>query len=146
MRCHDDRVPPPGSGGRTLGWAAGLPLVVLVLGILALVASCGQGDKTLLEADPGAVSAAPTYEDVRAIVDLNCVPCHKGKGSDLTIRPNLETCEGLLGDLGRVVQDAVILEKMPPGAWPRLSEEDKLTITRWIENGACAPCNSGTCP
>ena len=94
-------------------------MVVAALGLPALIAACGRGDKTLLEADPGAVPAAPTYDDVRAILDLNCVPCHKGQGSDLTIRPNLETCDGLMGDLGRVVQDAVELENMPPGAWPR---------------------------
>lgn len=131
--------------GPVLGWSLGLVLVPAALALLALASACGQGDKTLLEADPGAVSAAPTYEDVRAIVDLNCVPCHKGQGSDVTIRPNLQTCEGLTGDLTRVIQDAVVLEKMPPGAWPRLSEEDKLTITRWFDNGACAPCQD-PCP
>lgn len=130
--------------GPVLGWSLGLVLVPAALAVLALVASCGRGDKTLLQADPGAVVAAPTYQQVRAILDLNCVPCHKGQGSDLSVRPNLQTCEGMMGELGRIVQDAVVLEKMPPGAWPRLTEEEKLTITRWIENGACAPCKP--CP
>jgi len=130
--------------GPTLGWSAGVFLVVAAMTLSALVAACGQGEKTLLEADPGAVPLAPSYDAVRAILDRNCVPCHKGKGSDLSVRPNLETCEGVLGDLGRIVQDAVQLEKMPPGAWPRLTEEEKLTLLRWIQNGACAPCKP--CP
>jgi uncharacterized membrane protein len=136
----------PLRGGSTpfLGWLAGALVVVAAMGLPALIAACGRGDKTLLEADPQAVPLAPSYDAVRAILDRNCVPCHKGQGSDLAVRPNFETCEGVLGDLGRIVQDAVQLEKMPPGAWPRLTEEEKLTITRWIENGACAPCKP--CP
>ena len=39
---------------------------------------------------------------------------------------------------------AVLEGSMPPGALPRLNEVEKLTIARWIEQGACAPCNP--CP
>jgi hypothetical protein len=34
---------------------------------------------------------------------------------------------------------------MPPGAWPRLSEEEKLLVQRWLSQGACSPCTN-PCP
>ena len=128
--------------------------LALALGLLAAVfAACDSGDRTLVEVDPEAVVADPTFEMVQRIIDRSCLPCHGGGGGDdkagvriLTAAPveddrNYSTCFGILDDIDGIIKTGIDNESMPPGAWPRLSEEEKLIITRWLENGACAPCN-----
>lgn len=124
--------------------------------LLLLVASalfgCESGEKTLMEVDPAAVPADPGFQMVVDILDRTCVPCHRGGASGPALLeedededdPDYDTCRGILEGLDGLVESGIQEESMPPGAWPRLTEAEKLIILRWIQNGACAPCNP--CP
>ena len=132
--------------------------LLLLAGALAMVVflGCGSGDLTLDEADPGSVAANPTWDQVFPIFQRECAPCHtdsEGEEEDEPedrspglapaggVEPDLQTCltiiENLDDSLERIFED----NDMPPGAWPRLTSEEKLIIQRWIEQGAVAPCN-----
>jgi uncharacterized membrane protein len=125
--------------------------------LLLLCSACGSGDRSLVDVDPGAAPERPTYEMVAAILDRACVPCHSGGGSGGggDNRPGgfipaeddggpYDTCQGIVEDLEGILDTAVDGGSMPPGAWPRLDERERLIIRRWIDQGACAPCRS--CP
>ena len=118
-----------------------------------LVACEGSGDLPLDQVDPDAVPANPTYDQVYAVLDNRCVMCHTGSDDDgdddgggyapakaSDVEPDLTDCEEIVAqrfDILDQVEDNV----MPPGAMPRLTSEQKLLISRWVENGAPAPCN-----
>ena len=116
----------------------------------ALLVACGSGDQPLDQVDPAAVTANPTYEQVFAIIDRECVPCHQGgdsaelAGSAATGRigddTDLSTCASIVGER-ESIWDTIADNTMPPGALPRLNSEKRLIIRRWIDNGAPAPCN-----
>jgi uncharacterized membrane protein len=124
-------------------------VVVCALVFVASLLACGSGDRPLDEVDPGAVSANPTYDEVFAILHNRCVTCHSGEDDDarddqrLTsggISPDLSDCVEIVAFAGDIVVQ-VEGNTMPPGAMPRLTNEEKLTIRRWFSNGAEAPCN-----
>ncbi len=120
--------------------------------LLLLLASCqGSGDLPLAQVDPAAVPSDPTFDQVNAIVQRSCTPCHKGGGegesdggdSRLIIAEDdvsLETCAEIVSQRSSILEQAEA-NLMPPGAWPRLTSQEKLIIRRWIDNGAPAPCN-----
>ena len=126
----------------------GLPVLLtaflVVAGIPLLLGACSSGDQTLNALEPGIVPASPDYDQVSAIMERACVPCHKGRSEDDIEHPDLDTCEGIQLNLSRVVE-SIHEETMPIGAWPRLDEHEKLLIDRWFLNGACSPC-SEPCP
>jgi uncharacterized membrane protein len=124
----------------------------LVLVVAASFSACASGERTLDAVDPQAVSANPTYEQVFAIIQNNCVSCHEGSDDDegeesflatavaAEDTPGLDDCTSIVAlrdDILSQIED----NTMPPGALPRLSSEQKLIIRRWVENGAPAPCN-----
>jgi uncharacterized membrane protein len=125
-------------------------LRLILLPLLLALASCGSGDLPLDQVDPAAVPANPTFDQVNAIVQRACTPCHKGGGGadapgtvtriaaedDLS----LETCTDIVSQRESIWETAVD-NTMPPGALPRLTSEEKLIIRRWLDNGAPAPCN-----
>lgn len=120
--------------------------------LLLALASCGAGDRSLEAVDPDAVDANPAFEQVDAILQRSCVPCHQGEGEDAApaalrtraladdAEPNLESCAEVVAQRFGIMEQ-VDANLMPPGAWPRLTSEEKLTIRRWIDTGAPAPCN-----
>jgi uncharacterized membrane protein len=128
--------------------------LLLLLAVVALVAgACASGDDTLDAVDPQAVDANPTYEQVFAILHNRCVLCHDGDGEgegDLAYGgpalaaeddlPGFEDCTSIVASRNDILE-RVEDNTMPPGALPRLTSEEKLTIRRWVENGAPAPCN-----
>jgi uncharacterized membrane protein len=127
--------------------------ITLAVAAAALIVACSSGDRTLDEVDPQAVAAEPTFDQVNAIIHNKCVMCHDsgggedgGGGSDFRIveeddkRP-FTTCTEIVAERFEIL-DRVQDNTMPPGAMPRLSSEEKLTIERWVANGAPAPCNS----
>ena len=115
-----------------------------VLAAGAVILSCGSGEKTLGVADPLAAPPHPTYEQVRVILDRRCLSCHDkgGEGDEggEDDDPDYSTCAGILADLGGILDTAVLDGSMPPGALPRLTEREKLILTRWIDDGAPSPC------
>jgi uncharacterized membrane protein len=130
---------------------------VILAFVLAVVACNGSGDLPLDQVDPDAAPANPTYDQVFTILHNRCVTCHTGEDEDeddddddyATLRerattgdvePDLSDCVEIVAlrdDILEQVED----NTMPPGAMPRLTNEQKLLIRRWVENGAPAPCN-----
>jgi len=126
----------------------------VVIGLLMTAAaaiSCARGDRTLDEVDPAAVAAQPSYDQVFAIMQRDCAPCHKGGGeaggsaaraaAEDDFDADLTTCRGIV-DSRFDIMASVEANRMPPGAWPRLTSEERLILQRWIDNGAEAPCQS----
>jgi uncharacterized membrane protein len=129
--------------------------LALVFGaaLTGMLSGCGSGDLTLAEADPDAVPADPDFELVFSIVQRECTPCHKeggeDGGDDAPARaiaaaegedPRLVDCLDIVENAEEIYATTVGNNTMPPGAWPRLTSEEKLVIERWIENGVKAPC------
>lgn len=135
-----------------------LLLVVLVIAAGALGCN-GSGDLPLDQVDPEAVSANPTYDQVFAILHNECVMCHDGGGDDddddggygtspgtktrivAEDQPDFTDCVEIVAFRDDILEQ-IDANLMPPGAMPRLTSEQKLTIRRWIDNGAAAPCNA----
>lgn len=112
----------------------------------ACLVGCSSGDKTLVEADGGVPPIEPTYDAVFVILDRNCAPCHHSSDEKADLPAPFEddrdysSCSGIERDLEDILDSSVDNERMPPGAWPRLSEEEKLLIREWVDQGACSPC------
>ena len=126
---------------------------ILLLVMLAVAAGCGgSGDLPLDQVDPDAAPAAPTYDQVYAILQRACVPCHDGGSEAPAMQSapspqedgeddlNLENCVDIVAQRDGIVE-TIDDNTMPPGALPRLSSVEKLLIGRWVEQGAVAPCN-----
>jgi len=107
---------------------------------------------TLDQADPDAVARVPTWDQVNAIFQRQCVPCHPGSGgleedgfvagaaAPEGSEPGLETCENIIKYFPNSYRRIFETNDMPPGAWPRLTSEEKLIIQRWFDAGEDAPC------
>jgi uncharacterized membrane protein len=115
--------------------------LLAALSVAPLLGACDSGDGTLAAVDPGAVPLSPSYDMVVQILDRSCVPCHKGGGEVEEDDPDYDSCLGIRAGIAGLLSEGVERETMPPGAWPRLSEEEKLVITRWVQEGACSPCS-----
>ena len=114
-----------------------VPTLALMWVGAAGLAACSSGDAPLGAVDPAAAPANPSYEQAFGIVQRECAPCHDQGGTE----PPYDTCEDLLENLDDLVNEALLWNSMPPGAWPRLNSEDRLILTRWIARGADAPCD-----
>jgi uncharacterized membrane protein len=133
------------------------PTALLVLGTALL--ACAAGDDPLDVVDPAAAPLHPSWEQVETIVKRNCAPCHsEGEGDEdedggdddgnglrlLEDDDDYSSCAGIVDGTDGIEDEVLESGSMPPGAWPRLSEREKLILKRWIDDGACAPCNP--CP
>lgn len=131
-------------------WFAGAIVAGALTAGFAFVSGCGQGEAPLESIDPDAAPLQPTYTQVAGILGRSCVPCHGGSSAKILNgdedeadeSPDLSTCEGVR-DAVDSVWNTIDRGTMPPGAWARLSEAEKLLIQRWKDQGAC--CGS-TCP
>ncbi|HIG16569.1 MAG TPA: hypothetical protein EYQ31_04345 [Candidatus Handelsmanbacteria bacterium] len=127
--------------------------------VLSMLVACGSGERTLNEADPNIVAQRPAYAQVEPIFQRDCIPCHSGTddgpreeddgGEDdkragrrivalvaIANDPGLESCQSIVNNLEDVVEEIFDNNSMPPGAWPRLTSKERLTIERWIDGGA----------
>jgi uncharacterized membrane protein len=122
--------------------SAAIGIVTAVTTAFAVIIGCAAGDRPLEAVDPNAAPADPSWNQVFSIIQRECTPCHNdgGTNSEDEDRPKYVTCEDVIGELGDLYEEVFEKNTMPPGAWPRLTSEEKLTIKRWIENGAKAPC------
>jgi mono/diheme cytochrome c family protein len=141
-------------------------LCFIIAGALLLaIVGCGSGDLPLSEADPDAVSAEPTFDQVFSIFQRECAPCHTDSDGgedeedeeDQTggtsprqaafggVEPDYTTCASVIENLDDAIEQIFDKNEMPPGAWPRLTSEEKLVIERWVEQwedgGRVSPCN-----
>ena len=144
MKKRKDRIP------GTMLFAG---VILAMIFVLPGFTGCGSGDLPLDQVDPDAVPADPSFDLVFSIVQRECTPCHNDGGEDedeededkrtIAARdddPDYSTCEGLIEELDDFYEEIFEKNTMPPGAWPRLTSEDKLIIQRWLDNGAEAPC------
>jgi mono/diheme cytochrome c family protein len=135
--------------------------VFLILTTVTLMAlgGCDSGDLTLDQADPDAVPAEPTFDQVFSIFQRECAPCHTDDdddGEDTAeqdspgrspggVGPNYSTCASIIQNLDSALGSIFGNNDMPPGSWPRLTSEEKLIIQRWVEQweaqGEVSPCN-----
>jgi uncharacterized membrane protein len=153
-RCRATELEPRLPKVRVLRAARVLSIVI----VLTALACNGSGDLPLDQVDPDAAPQNPTYDQIFAIMHNKCVTCHtesEGDGGDggdggysvsgrrrttAEAESDLSDCVEIVGlrdDILQRVED----NTMPPGAMPKLTNEQKLTIRRWVENGAPAPCN-----
>ncbi|MEZ5065863.1 MAG: hypothetical protein R3B81_14105 [bacterium] len=113
-------------------------LAYLATGIACAIAiGCASGDSPLDVIDPEAVPAEPTWDQANAILQLECAPCHRAGDEE----QDFESCAGIRRNLSGISDTALDGNSMPPGAWPRLTSEQKLLLRRWISQGAVSPCN-----
>jgi uncharacterized membrane protein len=120
-----------------------------------LLGSCGSGDRPLAEADPDAVPLDPDFQLVWNIMQRDCVPCHTDAEDDgededenrgtivpglvAGTDPDLSTCQSIVDNRFDIIDRSLTRNDMPPGAWPRLTSEEKLILERWVDNGAKVP-------
>ena len=151
QRRRATEVEPPLLRARVLRVTRVLSIVIA----LTALACNGSGDLPLDQLDPDAAPQNPTYDQVFAILHNRCVTCHTGSNDDdggggysvsgrrtttADVEPDLGDCIEIVG-LRDDILERVEENTMPPGAMPKLTNEQKLTIRRWVENGAPAPCN-----
>ena len=108
-------------------------IVITVVALAAIGAGCGSGDLPLWEADPEAVPEVTEWEQVNAIVQRECTPCHGENGEE----PRYDRCEDVVGNFEDLYDQVFEQNLMPPGAWPRLSSEEKLVLSRWSGEAPC---------
>jgi uncharacterized membrane protein len=112
-----------------------LGLYIAASAALLAAGGCASGDQLLAEADPDAVPQITTYDQVHSIIQRDCLPCHDTGGED----PPYDTCENILVNFDALFAQVFVENAMPPGAWPRLSSEDRLVLLRWNGEAPCTP-------
>jgi uncharacterized membrane protein len=111
--------------GRT-AWS--IPVVATVA-LLALAIGLEPDD----DASEPAGGAAVSFAEVQAIVDERCVTCHTGASAPAGIAlDEPQTIEARAEDIRRVV-DA---RTMPPGNQTGMTDTERETVVRWVEQGA----------
>ena len=106
---------------------------LLATAAATILFGCTSGDRPLGEVDPNAVPQTTTYDQVNSIIQRECVPCHDKGGQE----PRFDTCDHVVDNFDDLFEQVFEKNAMPPGAWPRLSSEERLVFLRW--NGE-APC------
>ena len=119
--------------------------------LVAMMVACSSGDLTLNQADPTIVPQKPVFAQVYPIFQRDCIPCHAGtdegsgrEGADKVASrndPGMESCRSIVNNLDDIVDEVFIKNSMPPGAWPRLTSKERLTIERWVDAGPEASCD-----
>ena len=128
-------------------------LLALTFGLAIAFIACASGDKPLEVVDPNAAPLDPDFELVFNIIQNECTPCHDdredegesdrvfggGPSRGGGVEPPLETCDDIYNYRFDIWSE-IDQNTMPTGAWPRLSEVEKLIVKRWLDNGATVPC------
>ncbi|MDP6019184.1 MAG: hypothetical protein QGI32_24050, partial [Candidatus Latescibacteria bacterium] len=52
--------------------------------------------------------------------------------------PGLESCRSVMNNSEDIISEVFRNNTMPPGAWPRLTSKERLTIERWMATGQAA--------
>jgi uncharacterized membrane protein len=108
---------------------------LFAMAALLVPLGCTSGDRPLGEVDPDAVPQTTTYDQVYSIIQRDCLPCHDEGGVD----PPYDTCDHVVANFGVLFEQVIEQNRMPPGAWPRLSSEERLVFLRWNGEAPCTP-------
>jgi uncharacterized membrane protein len=115
--------------GRAPGW-------VWVLGVLfAAAAAVLVAPRTQEAVD------APSFSDVKRVMDTRCVTCHAAKPSfqgfaEAPKAVRLDTTERIRAQALQIHQQTVLSKAMPPGNLTGLTEEERALLDRWYRAGA----------
>lgn len=109
--------------------AAGLVLVGLLVARTKPPASAAQG------------GAPVSFTTVRQIMDQRCVTCHSATPSDslFTVPPmgvTFDTPEQIRSMVARIKERAVVSRTMPLGNKTGMTDEERVMLGRWIDQGA----------
>ncbi len=106
------------------------------VGALPLV-GCDQGDLDLLDVDPEAAPATPTWSaHVEPILHDRCTACHGDEAQFGAAEGwKVDTCERARAGFHDIWETAAVGRSMPPGGANRLMAWELLTLQRWHEQG-----------
>ncbi|MBS1963319.1 MAG: urate hydroxylase PuuD [Bdellovibrionales bacterium] len=117
-------------------WAA----IPAAISLLALVALSSQFTRPVGDATASVGPPVP-FSDVHAIIQSRCVSCHSKDPVIKTFGPmpggiSFETNERIHSLAARIKFRAVITKTMPMANMTKITEEERTTLGRWIDQGA----------
>jgi uncharacterized membrane protein len=82
-----------------------------------------------------------SFSEARHVIDRRCAACHSANPSDLSfgVAPGgvmFDSPEQIAAGVLRIRERAVVTRTMPPGNKTRMTENERLLLGRWIEQGA----------
>jgi uncharacterized membrane protein len=112
-------------------------LLVLGAGLFGLTAVLNEA----LRPKPGETASVPSYAEVRAIVDRNCIMCHSAHPTHVgvPVAPDgamFDTAEGLKLHAPLIYQLAVSTHAMPLGDETQMTDLERAKLGAWINAGA----------
>ena len=113
--------------GKRVPWEWAVGGTVVLLGMAIWMAPPPQP-----KAAAGA--AAPTYAEVRSVLDQRCVLCHNAAVQQKNVA--LHTPELLKQHAQNVYQQSVVLKLMPMNNATQITDAERALIKRWFEAGA----------
>ena len=81
-----------------------------------------------------AAPAAPTFAELKAVVDQRCTMCHNAQLQSKNVR--LDTAEDIGRHAQAMYQQAVVLKAMPMNNATQITDAERALIGRWFESGA----------
>ena len=81
---------------------------------------------------------APTFAEVRHVIDRRCAVCHSAAPADLTfgVAPAgvmFDTPEQILARAARIRERAVVSRTMPPANRTNITDAERAVLARWTE-------------
>ena len=120
-------------------WAVA-PAILTLLGLVTLAADRGPSSSPGIS---GSTAAGPAvaFKDVHAIIQSRCVSCHAKDPVIKNFGPmpggvSFETNERIQSLAPRIKFRAVVTKTMPLANMTQITEEERNTLGRWIEQGA----------
>ena len=81
-----------------------------------------------------AAPAAPSFAELKAVVDQRCTMCHNAQLQSKNVR--LDTAEDIGRHAQAIYQQAVVLKTMPMNNATQITDAERALIGRWFESGA----------
>jgi len=125
--------------GQPANWAWGVvAAAIVVLGLLTVPAGVPPPS-----AVPEAQGRVP-FAVVRGIVELRCATCHAKVPSDSTFASaagglSFATPEEIAARAAVIKASILTTRTMPPNNKTRMTEEERVLIARWVDQGARIP-------
>jgi len=122
-------------------WAPTLGLTIAGAFALLYVLTRPSAPGSPVSAAVAAVPARATFADARSIIDRRCAACHSAAPSIAEFGPapggvSFDDPESIRALAARIRVRAVDTRTMPLGNQTRMTEAERGTLARWIEQGA----------